>query len=57
MQADLEIFQLPTAQLEDALKGFPSLKEPLAAHADQPSVRPTVPRYGNLSSYHYMLLV
>jgi hypothetical protein len=57
MQADLEIFQLPTAQLEDALKGFPSLKEPLAAHADQPSVRPTVPRYGSLSSYHYMLLV
>ncbi|KAG0626679.1 hypothetical protein M758_2G143300 [Ceratodon purpureus] len=38
------LLQLPTAQLEDALKGFPSLKEPLAAHADQPSVRPTVPR-------------
>lgn len=44
MQVYLGIFQLPTAQLEDALKGFPNLKEPLAAHADQPGVRPTVPR-------------
>ncbi len=41
----LVVLQLPTAQLEDALKSFPNLQAPLAAHADQPTVRPTVPRY------------
>ncbi|CAI7917700.1 unnamed protein product [Closterium sp. NIES-54] len=37
--------QLPAAQLEDALNREPSLRPDLAAHAAQPSVQPSVPRY------------
>lgn len=36
--------QLPAAQLEDALNKEPMLKEPLAAHATQPDILPSVPQ-------------
>ncbi|KAH8955472.1 hypothetical protein BDL97_08G140600 [Sphagnum fallax] len=38
------LLQLPTAQLEDALKEYPTLQGLLATHANQPAVRSTVPR-------------
>ncbi|KAJ7553566.1 hypothetical protein O6H91_06G103400 [Diphasiastrum complanatum] len=38
------LLQLPSAQLENALTKFPSLKSPLAAHATQAHIRSTVPR-------------
>ncbi|KAH9555778.1 hypothetical protein CY35_08G133900 [Sphagnum magellanicum] len=38
------LLQLPTAQLEDALKEYPTLQGLLATHANQPAVRPTVTR-------------
>ncbi|CAK9233640.1 unnamed protein product [Sphagnum troendelagicum] len=38
------LLQLPTVQLEDALKEYPTLRGPLATHANQTAVRPTVPR-------------
>jgi hypothetical protein len=38
------LLQLPTAQLEDALKEYPTLQGLLATHANQPTVRPTVTR-------------
>jgi hypothetical protein len=41
------VLQLPTVQLEDALKEYPTLRGPLATHANQTAVRPTVPRLLN----------
>lgn len=38
------LLQLPPAQLENALKKTAALKAPLIAHANQPNIRPSVPR-------------
>lgn len=37
-------FQLPAPQLENALSKNPTLKAPLAEHAEQPNIRSTLPR-------------
>lgn len=37
--------QLPSPQLEGALKKFSSLRSPLAAYANQPSIKTSLPRY------------
>lgn len=37
-------FQLPAPQLENALSKNPTLKTPLAEHAEQPNIRSTLPR-------------
>lgn len=39
------VFQLPAPQLENALSKNPTLKAPLAEHAEQPNIRSTLPRY------------
>lgn len=39
------LLQLPSPQLEGALKKFASLRGPLAAYANQPSVKTSLPRY------------
>lgn len=41
----LVIFQLPAAQLENALNRIPALKAPLIEHANQPNIRSTLPRF------------
>eukprot|EP00850_Spirogloea_muscicola_P005600 SM000026S08849 [mRNA] locus=s26:63028:70962:- [translate_table: standard] len=38
------LLQLPSAQLEEALKTYPDLRAPLAAHAAQPSIFNSIPR-------------
>ncbi|KAK2980006.1 hypothetical protein RJ640_020032 [Escallonia rubra] len=38
------LLQLPPAQLENALNRTPALKAPLIAHANQPNIRPSLPR-------------
>ncbi|KAK3019013.1 hypothetical protein RJ639_003621 [Escallonia herrerae] len=38
------LLQLPPAQLENALHRTPALKAPLIAHANQPNIRPLLPR-------------
>lgn len=38
------VFQLPPAQLENALKRTAALKAPLVAHASQPDIRSSLPR-------------
>lgn len=39
------LLQLPSPQLEGALKKFASLRGPLAAYANQPSIKTSLPRY------------
>lgn len=39
------ILQLPLAQLENALNRTPALKAPLVAHASQPDIRSSLPRF------------
>eukprot|EP00850_Spirogloea_muscicola_P022823 SM000313S11973 [mRNA] locus=s313:2624:10167:- [translate_table: standard] len=38
------LLQLPSVQLEEALKAYPDLRAPLAAHAAQPSIFNSIPR-------------
>lgn len=40
----LSVFQLPPAQLENALNRIAALKAPLISHANQPHVRSLLPR-------------
>ncbi|KAK6943496.1 Symplekin C-terminal [Dillenia turbinata] len=42
------LLQLPPAQLENALTRIAALKAPLIAHAHQPHIRSTLPRYMNI---------
>ncbi|KAL6012750.1 hypothetical protein ACLOJK_003239 [Asimina triloba] len=37
------LLKLPPAQLESALNKYPNLRGPLAAHANQPGIRPALP--------------
>ena len=43
----LVVLQLPQAQLENALNKTAALKQPLIAHASQPDIQPTLPRFIN----------
>lgn len=42
--------QLPPAQLENALNRIAALKAPLVAHASQPDIQSSLPRFMNHSA-------
>lgn len=54
-------FQLPPAQLENALNKTAALKAPLVAHASQPNIRSTLPRlwdnYGIFIVVSFLLIM
>lgn len=45
IESYLDFYQLPAAQLENALNRNHILKEPVREHANQPSIRSTLPRF------------
>jgi hypothetical protein len=47
------VFQLPPAQLENALTRTGALKAPLIAHASQPNIRSSLPRF--IRKFHFFL--
>lgn len=47
------VFQLPPAQLENALTRTGALKAPLIAHASQPNIRSSLPRF--IRKFHFLL--
>lgn len=51
----LLVFQLPSAQLENALNKIPAVKAPLVAHASQPHIKSSLPRF-NLSYYLRLII-
>lgn len=51
----LLVFQLPSAQLENALNKIPAVKAPLVAHASQPHIKSSLPRF-NLSYYIRLII-
>lgn len=49
------IFQLPAAQLENAMNRLPALKAPIVEHASQPSIRTTLPRFELIVLQHHIV--